>query len=254
MATEPSEPTPDDVKDDDQSIKVMTQIISFIQKRGYSPGERLPSERDLAERFSVGRGLIREALTTLETVRYLERRPNSGVFLHRLPSEMSLEALSLYSTLGLPLAPRDMAESLEVRRILEVKAVTIACDRRVQSDIDTMKALLAASEEAIAKGESIATLDYEFHLAIFKATRNSIFVRIVRPFYTILIDPRKAFFKNPENCRISHSHHVQIVDAIIARDSARAVAVMEEHIGRVEKYYVEQADSMSSEPPAAAAR
>jgi DNA-binding FadR family transcriptional regulator len=244
MATETAE-NASETKDDDQSIKVMTQIISFIQKRGYSPGERLPSERDLAERFSVGRGLIREALTTLETVRYLERRPNSGVFLHRLPSEMSLEALSLYSSLGLPLAKQDMTESLEVRRILEVKAVKIACERRSQNDIDALQAVLDASQKAIDEGLSIATLDYEFHISIFKATHNNIFVRIVRPFYNILIDPRKAFFKNPENCRISHSHHVKIVEAIVARDVPRAIQMMEEHIGRVEQYYIENTDTMS---------
>jgi DNA-binding FadR family transcriptional regulator len=243
MTIETAEKTTES-RDEDQSVKVMTQIISFIQKRGYSPGERLPSERDLAERFAVGRGLIREALTTLETVRYIERRPNSGVFLHRLPSEMSLEALSLYSSLGLPLAPQDMAESLEVRRILEVKAVKMACDRRTQEDIDSLRAVLAASQKAIDEGRSIATLDYEFHLAIFKATRNNILVRIVRPFYTILMDPRKAFFKNPENCRISHSHHVKIVDAIVDRDVDRATRMMEEHIGRVERYYLERPDAM----------
>jgi DNA-binding FadR family transcriptional regulator len=246
MATETAEKT-SEPRDDDQSIKVMTQIISFIQKRGYSPGERLPSERDLAERFQVGRGLIREALTTLETVRYLERRPNSGVFLHRLPSEMSLEALSLYSSLGLPLAKQDMNESLEVRRILEVQAVRIACERRTDDDIAALRAVLDASQKALDAGQSIATLDYEFHIGIFKATHNSIFVRIVRPFYTILIDPRKAFFKNPDNGRISHSHHVKIVDAIVARDVPRAIKMMEEHIGRVEEYYLANTDALSAD-------
>ena len=60
---------------------VIAQIFALVDKRNYEPGDRLPSERELAERFAVGRGAIREALSTLETVRYLERRPHSGIFL-----------------------------------------------------------------------------------------------------------------------------------------------------------------------------
>ena len=63
----------------DQSSRVVAEILTLIEQRRYLPGERLPSERDLAERFAVGRATIREAVTTLESMRYLERRPGSGI-------------------------------------------------------------------------------------------------------------------------------------------------------------------------------
>jgi GntR family transcriptional repressor for pyruvate dehydrogenase complex len=80
--------------------------VSLIQQRGYFPGERLPSERDLAERFSVGRAAVREAVTTLESMRYVERRRGSGIFFCRKPDTASLETLVLFSDLGLPMDRR----------------------------------------------------------------------------------------------------------------------------------------------------
>lgn len=225
-------------------VGIVAQILAFIQKRGYSPGERLPSERDLAERFAVGRGLIREALTTLETIRYLERRPNSGVFLHKRPSETSMEALVLYSDLGLPLDEKDIHDSLEARRILDVQAVQIACQRRTQEEVDTLNEILEASQKEIDHGRSIATLDEDFHLTIFKATHNNVIVRLVRPFYLITKNSRRIFFEDHENCIASHNHHVRLAQYIAARDIPACAALMAEHIGRVEKYYdqhVEQA-------------
>ena len=55
------------------------KILSFIRERRYQPSERLPSERDFAEKFDTSRGAVREALAALEAMRVIERRPNSGI-------------------------------------------------------------------------------------------------------------------------------------------------------------------------------
>ena len=66
------------------------RILQFIRDRRYEPLERLPSERELAEKFKMGRGAIREALSALEALRVVERRPNSGIYLRNL-DERSFE-------------------------------------------------------------------------------------------------------------------------------------------------------------------
>ena len=119
----------------EQSSRVVAGLLTLIEKRQYLPGERLPSERDLAERFSVGRATVREAVTTLESMRYIERRPGSGIFRCREPERASLEALVLFSDLGLPLDPKTNAEVIEVRRMIEVQAIGLACERRETADI-----------------------------------------------------------------------------------------------------------------------
>src|SRR3546814_5778611 len=77
----------------DLTEQILADIIKLIEKRQYEPGERLPSERELAERFKTGRGVIREALTILENLRYLEKRPNSRIYMSSRPGRISLEAL-----------------------------------------------------------------------------------------------------------------------------------------------------------------
>src|SRR5690606_36286479 len=112
------------------SKRILAQIVTLIEERNYLPGERLPSERELSERFGVGRGVIREVLSILENLRYLQRRPNSGIYLTPTPERISLEALSLFSLLGIGLSADKVSQAIEVRRLIEVQAVGLACQRR----------------------------------------------------------------------------------------------------------------------------
>ncbi len=68
---------------------LIDRLLPYLRDRGYQPGERLPSERDLAQRFAVSRGQIREALAVLEATRLVERRPQSGVYLREHGREAS---------------------------------------------------------------------------------------------------------------------------------------------------------------------
>jgi GntR family transcriptional repressor for pyruvate dehydrogenase complex len=223
---------------ENQVLKTVSDLVSFIRQRGYEPGERLPSERDLTNRFSVGRGVIREALTFLEASRYIERRRNSGIYLSGVADQVSLEALVLYSKLNIPLDRRTIVECMEVRKILEVQAMQLACERRTDADLAALRLILANSQAAIDAGLSIADLDLEFHMAIFRAGQNDVFVRVVTPFYLMSRQRRDAFFADPRHGVDSQSHHAIMVQAIEDRDVAKAIALMNSHIGRVEDHYL----------------
>jgi DNA-binding FadR family transcriptional regulator len=223
-----------------QTLRVVNDIVSLIVKRGYEPGERLPSERDLTTRFAVGRGVIREALVFLEASRFIERRRNSGIFLSGEMSQVSLENLVLYSKLGIALDQRTIAECMEVRKILELQAIAIACKRHTDEDLASLRSILARSQAALDAHQSIADLDYEFHMAIFRATQNDIFLRVVTPFYLMSRQRRTAFFAEHAHGLTSHQQHVGLVKAIGARDAAKASTLMSRHIGRVEQHYLRQ--------------
>ncbi len=223
---------------DTSVVSVVARLLDFVQRRDYAPGERLPSERDLADRFSVGRGVIREALASLEAVRYIERRPNSGVFLQKRPSELSVEAMVLYSELGIPLDAKDMREALEARHLLDVQAIQIACQRRTQEDLDVLDRILSESQAEIDKNQPIDRLDEEFHMTIFRATHNSVIVRLVRPFYFITQHSRRLFFQIRENCVASHAHHVKMAQYIAARDVPASAALMTAHIDRAQSFHL----------------
>ena len=91
-----------------------------------------------------------------------------------------------------------LLQSVEVRRILEVQAVELACARRTVEDIRVLDGVLVRSKDAIEQGRSIASMDYEFHMAIFRSTQNAVFVRMVMPFYLMSRGRREAFFADLE--------------------------------------------------------
>ncbi len=221
-----------------QVLRVMGDLVSFIRQRGYEPGERLPSERALTERFSVGRGIIREALTVLEAARYLERRRSSGIYLSGDPDRVSLETLLLYSKLNISLGRRTIIECMEVRKILELHVIQLACERRTEADLSTLKLILNRSQATIDTEKSIASLDYEFHMAIFHAAQNDVLVRVVTPFYLMSQQRRDDYFSDTKRCAGSHDQHVAIVKAIDDRDIAKAIDLMNAHIGQVESHYL----------------
>lgn len=225
------------VEKSEQSSRVVADILKLIEQRQYLPGERLPSERDLAERFSVGRTTIREAVTTLESMRYIERRPGAGIFRCREPETASLETLVLFADLGLPLDARTNAEVIEVRRMIEVQAIQLACERRNAADIERLERILGQFRDEGEFSDIAPRYDQDFHVAIFKATHNDVLVRLVTPFYIMARSRREVFFKDRKRRLVSHEQHLEMLESIIAGDKAGAIRQMAAHIGRVESFF-----------------
>lgn len=223
---------------DELTTSTMTELVRLIQQRGYAPGERLPSERELAARFGVGRGVVREVLSVLEGLRYLERRPNSGIYLNLAPERISLETLGLFSELNLELSPVQLAQAMEVRRIIEVQAAGLAAQRRTEEDIASIESIVQRFDDAITNSTGpVANFDYEFHMAIFRATHNLVLMQLVSPFYTMSENRRRVFFKDKDRSHASNAQHRMILSALIKQDITQAKELMAEHIGRVEAHY-----------------
>lgn len=221
----------------DQTQRVMAQLVALIEQRQYRPGERLPSERELAEWCEVGRGVVREVLSILENLRYIERRPQSGVFLGKDATAVSLETLVISAGMGLPLSPEVLGESLEVRRLLEINAIVMACARRTDADLQYLESLNDQWEARLKSGDSVADLDEKFHIGLFHATQNLIFVRLVTPFFIMSKQRRVAFFVDEGVARESLRQHRALADALRRRDSVAAVDLIQSHIGRVEQSF-----------------
>lgn len=226
----------------DQVTRVVAQLIRFFNQRGYETGERLPSERDLSARFKVTRSVVREALKSLEWMRYIDRRPNSGIYMRGgYQSDTSIEALVLYSNLGIPFGRETDLQCLEVRRLLEVQAIQLACERRDDEDIAKLRSVIERSANERTGGRALSSLDFEFHMTIFEATKNIIFVRLVTPFYLMSERRRTEFFTIGENFRRSYDQHVAIVDALQRRERTECADLMAKHIGHVEHHFSVQA-------------
>jgi DNA-binding FadR family transcriptional regulator len=221
------------------------KILTFIRERRYQPLERLPSERDFAEKFDTSRNAVREALAALEAMRVIERRPNSGIYL-RNSDESSIDALVLHAESGLPFQTHEIDDAFEVRRILEVQAVRLACNRRTSEDIGELHTVLGNTKKRIAQKETIEAEDEAFHLAIFVATKNDILLRVVKSFYEMSRQRRRVYFADHRRGRRSYEDHCKILEAIENRRVGQAEQSMSDHLSQATETWQELLGEPSS--------
>lgn len=213
------------------------QLVRLIQERGFGPGDKLPSERDMSEMFGMSRGSLREALIRLDTLRIVDARPKSGIFLRADSTETSIEAMVLFAEADTPLSPDEVIQSVELRRLLEVQAVGLACERRTDADLRKLSAILKRCIEARGDGQALAALDAEFHLAIVSATQNDVFVRFVNVFYLMSKKRREVYFSSDDHCRKSVADHRKLLAAIAARNIEEAETILRQHVKGVDVYF-----------------
>lgn len=224
-------------KDIDVSRALIRRLLDFARDEGLSPGERLPAERVLAERLGVSRNALREALTTLETLRVVESRPNSGIYLRAIDTESSFETIVLLAGLGATPTPSEVRETIEVRATLEAQAVTLACARRDDADLARLAANLEETDRVLAAGGNIADCDQAFHIALANAGHNSVLVRMLHAFYVLTLPRRRLFFADAARGAASTRTHRLLVAAVAARDARRAATLMARHLGNAQVYW-----------------
>jgi GntR family transcriptional regulator, transcriptional repressor for pyruvate dehydrogenase complex len=214
---------------------LLAELVSFLLSRDYGPNERAPSERELAERFHAGRPQVREALSVLEALRLIERRPKSGIYM--TPDSASIETLRLFAEVGIPLSRDEVGQIVEVRRIQELEAIRLACRRHRTENIAELRDCLADWEEAIAGDGPFAELDRVFHCGLVKATQNTVLLRLVNIFYLMTQRRREYFFRSADRRKQSFTEHQQIFEAVVERDEERAVALLDAHLQGADSYW-----------------
>ncbi len=219
------------------SSGVIAGILSYLQDRRLQPGDRLPSERDLAERLGVGRNSVREALATLVALRVVESRPNSGIYLRHMSRDSSFEALVLLTDMGATPSPAEVAETMEVRAHLELLAVSLACQRRTEGDLSRMEEILARTDAALQDDRNIAEVDTDFHIAVVDAAHNSVLVRTLNAFYRFTARRRTVLFEDRAQGHASALEHHQMLEHIRNRDIQKAERLIFRHMDRATNYW-----------------
>jgi DNA-binding FadR family transcriptional regulator len=235
--TSPIRPSADAALAHGEASALIVRLLPFIGERRLEPGDRLPSERLLAERFGVTRAIVREAIAKLEAMRVVERRPRSGVYLRAESQVGSLDAIVMKADLGLPFDLRESDHLSEFRSILETQAIELACVRRTQEDIDRLDACMSACRERFDRGESIAQPSADFHLAVVAATHNQFLLRAANSCYLATRELREAVFTDPTVCRRSIRDHQKIRDAIVKGSVTLARRAMKDHLHVANHYW-----------------
>lgn len=223
-----------------QEKPFLPELAVYLFSTAKVSGGKAPSERELAEHFSVSRGQVREALAILEAMQVIERRAKSGIYLQ--PDNWGLETMAFYARAGIALDPKQIFEAVEVRRVHETSAAEMAAERATQENFDKIRKILVLSEERISSGKGLAELDHDFHLEIVRATQNTVFFKICTSFYALSEQRLPVYFNTPERSRKSHLEHCQIFDALLARDGSLSKALMNSHLRGAASYWSEILD------------
>ncbi|RMD49035.1 MAG: FCD domain-containing protein [Alphaproteobacteria bacterium] len=218
------------------SRTVARQIEELILRGILRPGERLPGERELAERLGVSRPSLREALTELEADGLVVTRPGSGVYVAELLGPAFTPPLIRL------FAEHDEAlfDFIAFRRDLEGLAAERAALRGTDGDLEMIDAVFRRMEEAQSdrRAARAAELDAEFHLSIIEASHNIVLIHMMRAMFDLLrqgvLYNRQAVFRQRSRREALHEQHRAINAAIQSRDGPGARAAVTAHLDFVE--------------------
>jgi GntR family transcriptional repressor for pyruvate dehydrogenase complex len=211
-----------------QQVYVYREVFAQLDRMVASmqPGERLRSERDLAEGLQVSRVSVREALRALESMRKIEIRRNAGAFV--LDPDGTLPAEQLLLGVAPDLASLQWLTDL--RAAVETRVVQLLA-RRPDADLRPVHEFLerAAGELADQDVEQ-GSLDVRFEALLARAAGNPMLERVQKWVHQAWVTAWGEFGRAPGDRRTLHTEHIAILAALEAGDAALAVARMEDHV------------------------
>jgi len=214
---------------------VTEQIMELIRSNKLKPGDKLPPERELAEKFSISRGSLREAFRVLESKGLIKSTPGGGRFIREINKETFVDTENVI----LNLEKSSILELLEAREMFEVKIVELAAQRATDEDIQVLEEMFKRlTEENIEKDieredEEKTELDTEFHLAIARASHNFVFINIMRLHFDLLKGTREKTWQVPGRREEQNEEHRKIFQAIKGHDSKKAAKAMLNHLTNI---------------------
>ena len=213
--------------------KIISNIRDLINLKNLEPGDKLPSERMLSEKFEVSRGNVRESIQKLESYGLLNSIPQSGTFV----ANIGVIAMNGMIEDILRLEDPDFKSLVETRILLELKTARLAALRRTDKDLVELKVALEAYKEKVLNGEDAVQEDLLFHLAIAKASGNSSmnnFMLIIIPEIITNFEKYHVCDKGLANEGIKE--HQAIYNAIEIRNPKLAKQKMKDHFKVLYQY------------------
>src|SRR2546427_4692603 len=186
--------------------EIVRQVKQMIAEGRLKSGDRLPPERDLAEKFVVSRSSVREALRALESLGLVEIRAGEGTFVREVSVESLIEPLALVMA-----SQREaIAELFEARRLLEPGIAVLAASRATPEEISEMERILDEQANEIAAGKTGLVQDAAFHGAIGAAAHNRAITRLAHAIMDLLTQSREESLNTPGRPQRSHQDHRRI--------------------------------------------
>jgi len=228
------------------STQIIEQFVEMIRTSKLKPGTCLPSEASLAKSFGTSRATIREALSGLKVMGLLRSVPGKGNFIKKPSIHYQLE--NIIETVR---SRMSFLEALEARRAIEGEICYLAAKRRTATNLQEIEAELENCREVTSVDQFIKA-DYEFHLALAKASDNSLFIQFIKeallkldqPYYNVirLAETEDDSTSVKRLFGMSFDDHEAIYQAIVKGDSNQARKNMLNHLQAAKQKFIEYND------------
>ena len=214
--------------------KVYEEVAKQIERlilRKLKPGDKLPSERELAELLQVSRSSIRDAIRGLELVGLVEPRQGAGTIVR----ERSADSAANPFANALKRRQNLVTELLDFRKMLEPPLAARAATHASADEISEMEEILERQEKTQKQGEPAIAEDAEFHYSIALASGNSVVLKVIDTLMDLLRDTREQSLQVEGRAEKSLAGHRRILSAVKRHDAEAAKAAMRRHIEDVEE-------------------
>jgi GntR family transcriptional repressor for pyruvate dehydrogenase complex len=218
------------IKQSTASQMVVEQILDSLKTREFKPGEKLPSQMDLAKMFNVGRSSIREAIKSLDALGYLEVSQGKGTF---FKNDIMSDKPSM-SELKYALETATLLDLMRIRMVLECYAAELAADSANPKHIQQLEEAIKGIQDSEDDRKNFIEADLRFHHALAQTTDNMVLCEILKLFlekvhrhyliyYAISSETRKRTIETAN----------QILSCILKSDTKKASACMRDHLDAI---------------------
>lgn len=218
------------------SDQVFDQLRDLIFRGDYQPGQKIMTERELAEALNVSRNSVREAINKLVTLRFLEQRQGQGTFVRSIDEAVQIPLATVMET-----QDATLIDLLEMRMGIECTAASLAAQRITADELKAIEEAFADMKQDIRAGGLGTEGDLAFHLAIAAATKNPLQIYIMKNVSNFLhVGIRENLlhlYQEAENIQNILKQHKAILEAIRNRDPEEAYDAMRSHIAFVIDFF-----------------
>jgi DNA-binding FadR family transcriptional regulator len=211
------------VKRQTMSKQVVDQIIELLTSRQLNPGDKLPTETELTDLLFVSRPVLREALSSLETMGVIQRKTREGTY---FANKIGSKPFSIM----LALSAGDIPSVMEARMALELGLVTMAAEKITEQQLEALEALL---QEMASNKVDYLHIDREFHRTIAYSANNPILEGSIDPLLSMFDETLNQIAVTDRDHAVTLQEHRAIFDALKKKDPIAAYSSMYRHLTHV---------------------
>lgn len=231
------QPAPEQIQKRRLFEQVMDRLVELIKVEGLGPGDKLPSERNLMERYGVGRPAIREALQNMANIGLITLTQGERASVAAPSFSNVMQAVSLTTSGILRSSSESLDELKEARLLFELQMVRLATERASVADINKLEERYQVHAESIDDADGFLKNDALFHREIAAMTGNSIFANLSQALIEWLAEFHQELVRLPGAENLTLSEHASIVEAIRSGDADAAETAMRNHLTRANELY-----------------